>query len=118
MADPLTVYFAGEKQGGTLCLVLGVVAVAFSIWVWRTHASFRAMAWPLVLVGVAQFGIGLVLLARTGKQTETLQVDLVRDPAARAKETARMDRVNANFKIVEILEGAFNVRISGQHQPL
>jgi hypothetical protein len=82
-------------------------AVAFSIWVWRAHASFRAMAWPLVPVGVVQFGIGLVLLARTGRQIETLLVDLARDPAAaRAKEMARMDRVNASFKIVEILEAA------------
>jgi Na+/H+ antiporter NhaC len=105
MSDPLTVYFAGEKQGGALCLALAAVSVAFSIWVWRSHASFRAMAWPLVLVALAQLGVGAVLLARTGKQVETLQADLTRNPVgARAKELARMDRVNANFKIVEILE--------------
>ena len=105
MSDPIAVYFAGEKQGGALCLALGAVAIALAIWVWRAHPPFRAMAVPLVLIAVVQLGIGAALVARTGKQVATLRADLARDPmAARAGEVARMERVNANFKRIKVLE--------------
>ena len=105
MSDPLAVYFAGEKQAGALCLAFGAAALAFSVWVWRAHAPFRAMAVPVALIGMLQLGIGVGLLARTDKQVATLRADLASEPAgARAKELARMDRVNAKFRIVKILE--------------
>jgi hypothetical protein len=105
MNDPLTVYFTGEKQAGALCLALGVVALAFSIWVWRSHAPFRAMAVPVVLISLVQLGIGGTLVARTERQVGTLKADLAREPAAaRAQELTRMDRVNASFTAFKILE--------------
>ena len=110
MSDPLTDYFAGEKQAAVLCLVLGALALAFSGWLWREHGPFRAMAAPLVLVGLVQLGIGVGLLARTDKQVAALRAALQREPAAaRAAELGRMDRVNANFRMVEIVEAVLIV---------
>jgi hypothetical protein len=88
---------------------LGATAVAISVWVWRAHPAFRAMAVSL-LVSVVQLGIGVGLLARTDKQIATLRADLAREPAAaRATELTRMERVNRSFKWVEALEAVLIV---------
>src|SRR5687767_11878729 len=103
--DPLLRYFTAEKQGGTLCLALGVVALGLSIWLWRGGGPFRAMAIPLTLVALFQVGVGVGLLARTDRQVARQSAGLASEPAAtKAAELARMDRVNASFKVIEVVE--------------
>lgn len=103
--DPLLHYFTGEKAGALVCLSLGVVAILFSIWVWRSHATFRVMAIPIGLVGLIQLAIGAGLWARTDKQVTTLQAGLTAAPvAARQTELSRMERVNASFRVIEAIE--------------
>jgi hypothetical protein len=107
MGDPIEVYFTGEKQGAAACLALGAVALGFSLWAWRSDGAFRAVAIPVVLIGLLQLGIGVGLFLRTDKQVATLRADLLAQPAdARAKELARMDRVNASFTVIEYVEAA------------
>jgi hypothetical protein len=105
MNDPIAVYFAGEKHGALWCFGLGVAAAAFAVWVWRTQPQFRMMTIPVGLVALIQLGIGVGLYARTDKQVAHLRADLAEDHAvARSKELNRMERVNASFTMVEIVE--------------
>jgi hypothetical protein len=102
---PLQQYFDAEKQGALWCLALGAVAVGLTIWLWRAHGPFRAMAIPLALIGLVQLGIGVGLLARTDGQVATLKRELTASPGpAKAKELGRMENVNRSFTIIEIAE--------------
>jgi hypothetical protein len=98
-------YFQAEKQAGALCLALGVVALAVSIAVWRSGWVFRAIVFPLGLVGVLQVGIGATLLLRTDRQVAGLARAFEESPEEAARiELARMARVNASFRLIEIFE--------------
>jgi hypothetical protein len=103
--EPLLRYFQSEKQGGALALAIGVLALAASVAVWRSGWVFRAIVFPLGLVGVIQAGVGVALLLRTDRQVATLTRDLRDDPpAAAAKELARIERVNVTFRWLEVAE--------------
>jgi hypothetical protein len=103
--EPLERYFAAEKEGALWLLALGVIAVGMTIWLVRAHGPFRAMAVPLALIGLGQLGIGVGLLARTDGQVAALTTGLRAEPeTARERELGRMERVNANFTGVEIVE--------------
>jgi hypothetical protein len=105
--DPLLHYFAGEKAGAAVCLALGIGAVLFAFWVFRSHAAFRAMAIPVGLIGLAQLALGAGLWVRTDPQVASLQAGLTDQPqSARQSELARMERVNANFRVIEAVEAA------------
>lgn len=108
--EPLLHYFTGEKAGAVVCIVLGIVAVLFATWAWRSHAAFRAMAIPIGFVGLAQLALGVGLWARTDKQVASLQAGLTVEPvAARQTELLRMERVNASFRVVEAIEAVLIV---------
>jgi hypothetical protein len=105
--DPLASYFDGEKQGALWCVGLGCAAAMLAAWLWRAHHPFRAMAAPLALIALAQLALGAGLWARTDGQVAELRAGLVAEPGpARERELGRMERVNANFKWIEIVEAA------------
>lgn len=64
----LMVYFAAEKQAAVLIGCLGVVAGIFAAYLWLSANSFKAMAWPLIVIGLAQIAIGVGLFIRTDPQ--------------------------------------------------
>ena len=102
---PLFQYFRAEKNAGLFCLALGVCALLFSGWLWRAGEAFRAMAFPVALVALLQIAIGGVLALRTDRQVSKLVTGLENRPAqAKAEEIARMSRVNASFRLVEVAE--------------
>ena len=103
--DPLFRYFEGEKHAGALALALGLVAVAGAVWLWRDAGPYKAMLYPLALVGVIELGVGVGLLVRTGPQVAALTAELERTPeAAVAKERARIVRVNERFELIKAAE--------------
>lgn len=98
-------YFAAEKQGAALIGVLGVASVGFAAYLWRTGDAWRAMAWPLVVIGVGQIAIGMGLWLRTDPQVARLQGGLQSTPQVTVEaESARMDRVKRSFRIVMAVE--------------
>jgi hypothetical protein len=110
MNDPIALYFTGEKNAGVLCVVLAVLSVALTLWVWRVHPPLRAIAAPLLLIGLIQLAIGLTLASQTRLQVASLRHDLASQPeTARAQELARMDRVNRNFTRIKIVEAVLIV---------
>jgi hypothetical protein len=69
------------------------------------RSPFRAMAWPLVAVGLIQLVVGGTIFLRTPGQRERLVRQLGASPAAyRSDETARMTRVQRRFVIYKRIE--------------
>lgn len=103
--DPLHHYFAGERSAGVLLAALGVAALAFAWWLRADGGPFRAMLYPLAVVGLLQLAVGVGLAVKTGPQVATLERAFADDgAAARAAERARMDGVQRNFVVIEVVE--------------
>lgn len=101
----LTEYFAAERQGGLLLVAMALAGFGFAFFLWIARSSFVAMAWPLVTFGVLQIAIGLTVALRTPGQVATLEQGMANARAATvASETARMQKVNANFRIFKGIE--------------
>jgi len=105
MRDQLLTYFAGEKLGGIVAALLGVVALAVAIALVASRSSYRGMAVPLGLIALLELGVGIGVWARTEKQVATLLGELERAPAEMARaELVRMHTVMRNFRIIKIVE--------------
>lgn len=106
----LAEYFAAERQGGFLLVALAFAGFGFAAFLWVTRSAFRAMAWPLVVLGVFQVVVGLAVALRTPGQAESLEQGLRTSPAATVSaETQRMRTINRNFRIIKVAEVAFIV---------
>jgi hypothetical protein len=103
----LTEYFAAERQGGFLLVAMALAGFGFAVFLWIARSSFVAMAWPLVVFGVLQIAIGLTVALRTPGQVAALEQGMAATPAATiAAETARIQKVNANFRVFKGIEVA------------
>jgi hypothetical protein len=117
--EGLVAYFVAEKRGAFLLLGMVLAALVVSAALVTTGSVYRAAAWPLVLVAVAELGIAVVLLQRTDKQTAELLDHLSRSPLDMARyELERMARVRRTFVIAltgeaVVLLGGCAVVISG-----
>lgn len=101
----LLAYFTAEKHGALLIGALGVVSASLAAYLWFTHSPFRAMAWPLIIIGAGQLALGAGLLLRTDPQVARLQEGLRSTPEVTVEaELARMRKVNRSFKVVEAIE--------------
>jgi hypothetical protein len=104
----LIVYFTAEKQAAVVIGILGVISCVFAAYLWFSKSSFKAMAWPLVIIGAAQLAIGIGLFIRTDPQINRLQEGLQTNPKGTvAPELSRMEKVNRSFKIIEMIEVLF-----------
>jgi hypothetical protein len=98
-------YFTAEKQGAVVIGGVGIVSVLFAAYLWLTGSVFRAMAWPLIVIGAGQLAIGVGLWIRTDPQVTRLQEGLRSSPQVTVdSELTRMARVNRSFKIVVAVE--------------
>jgi hypothetical protein len=101
----LAEYFTAERQGGLVLVLLALVGFGFAGFLWLTRSAFMAMAWPLVVLGVFQLGVGLTVALRTPGQVAALGRGLDTAPAATATaEIQRMTTINRNFRIVKVVE--------------
>ena len=96
MQNQLLSYFAEEKAESALFVLMGVVALGASVWLWRTGSSYRGMMWPLGLIALIQLGVGGAVYLRTDGQVAALTAQLASAPAAyQVAEVARMDPLQA-----------------------
>lgn len=101
----LIFYFTAEKQGAILIAGIGLISCIFAAYLWLSASSFRAMAWPLIIIGAGQIAIGAGLLIRTDPQVARLQEGLRANPQVTVEsELARMAKVNRSFKVIEATE--------------
>jgi hypothetical protein len=108
-------YFAAEKQESLLFIVVGLIAIGVSAWLWTGEHRLRSMAFPLVAVAAIQIAVGAGVYLRTEAQVEQLSTQYKRNPAVyRAAETERMRTVMDKFstyKIIEIALIAFGIAL-------
>lgn len=110
MQEQMVRYFAEEKAESWLFVLVGVAAIALSVWLVRTGSAYRGMAWPLVAVGLIQIAVGGAVLLRTDGQVAGLLAELARSPeAVRAAEVPRMEVVMRNFQLYKVIEIALLV---------
>ena len=101
----LVVYFTAEKQAAALIFGLGIISAILAAYLWLTGSVFKAMAWPLIVIGAGQIAVGAGLLLRTDPQFARLQDGLRSSPKATVEsELGRMAKVNRSFKIIEAIE--------------
>ena len=105
MVNELNNYFVAEKQESVIFVVVGLLAIGLSLWLWLNGHRLKSMAYPLVVVALMQIVVGSTVYLRTDSQMSTLSAQLQVNPAAlKAEETARMETVMKNFSIYKTIE--------------
>ena len=98
-------YFSAEKQESIIFMTVGLVAIAFSIWIWMNDHRLKSMAYPLVIIGLMQLVVGCTVYLRTDLQASTLTTQLQENPESfRRDEISRMQTVMKNFSIYKMIE--------------
>jgi MFS family permease len=105
MDDELRRYFARERAGSLAILLIAAAGGALAAWLVAVGSPYRAMAWPLALIGIVQLAVGATIFLRTPRQAARLAECLRSSPAAyRAEESARMRRVQRSFVFYKRVE--------------
>jgi hypothetical protein len=105
MMNNMSDYFVAEKQESVIFVVVGLLAIGFSLWLWMHGHRLKSMAYPLVVIALMQIVVGSTVYLRTDSQVSTLSAQLQVNPAAlKAEETARMETVMKNFSIYKSIE--------------
>lgn len=105
MTSQLVTYFTAEKQEALLFMLVGIAAIAVSLWLWKTGNDYRAMGFPLVAIAAIQIVVGASVYFRTDSQLASLEQQYQASPAEMAQaEIPRMDTVIKNFKTYKVIE--------------
>jgi hypothetical protein len=105
MQEQMVRYFSEEKSESWLFILVGLAAVAVSVWLLRTGSSYRGMAYPLIAVGLIQLVVGGTVAFRTEGQVAALTAQLASSPAAfQSAEVPRMEAVMRNFQLYKVIE--------------
>jgi hypothetical protein len=105
MMNDMSSYFVAEKQESIIFVVVGLLAIGLSLWLWMNGHRLKSMAYPLVIVALMQIAVGGTVFLRTDRQVSTLSAQLQVNPVAlKAEETTRMQTVMKNFSVYKIIE--------------
>lgn len=105
MKEALVTYFAAEKRGAMILVLMGVLALGVAAAVTLTRSNYRSMAIPLALLALVELAIGIGVYARTDGQVAGLLTTLGTSPVEAARgEITRMNGVMRAFAVVEIVE--------------
>lgn len=105
MMNAMSNYFVAEKQESVIFVVVGLLAIGFSLWLWMNGHRLKSMAYPLVVIALMQIVVGRTVYLRTDSQVSTLTAQLQVNPAAlKAEETTRMETVMKNFSVYKSIE--------------
>jgi len=63
--------FSAEKQESVLFVVVAILAVAASVWLWRRGARYRAMAYPMAAIALIQLTVGCSVWERTDRKWQS-----------------------------------------------
>lgn len=101
----LTDYFTAEKHGAFLLVAIAAAGFGLAAYLWFSRSAFLAMAWPLLVIGILALVVGLGVGLRTPSQVAALAQGLQSAKAETvAAEIRRMDRVNASFRVIKVIE--------------
>ena len=103
--QPMLAYFAAEKQGAMLLLVVGAISVCAATSLFFSRGPYMGAAVPFVALGLLAVGIGAAVWARTDHQVAWLTDKVKESPAAAAHlEVPRMQRVRRSFLTAQMFE--------------
>jgi hypothetical protein len=98
-------YFSEELKESWVFVLVGLLAVAVGVWLWKSQSAFKHALWPLAAVAVIQVVAGGTIVLRTPAQTAALEAQLAADPPAfKAAETGRVLRVMDAFRFYKLAE--------------
>lgn len=107
MLPHILMYFRAEKTAGFYLLLIAVVAIAVSAWLWWSKSRIRGMALPLALIAIIELGVGGTVYLRTDRQIDSLTEQYYSNPVAyKSTEIARMGMVMTSFQIYKMVEMA------------
>jgi hypothetical protein len=105
MLKEISMYLTAEKQESLLFVLVGVLAIGVSVWLWINGHRLKSMAFPLIAVALIQIVVGGSVYLRTDNQIATLSQQLISTPVIfKAEETKRMEVVMQNFKLYKVIE--------------
>jgi len=105
MHAAIVTYFTAEKRESLLFMAVGFVAIAASVFLWRTGSPWRGMAWPLIAIALIQIVVGSTVYFRTDAQVLGLHTQLAADPEGYVKaELPRMEKVRRSFALYKAVE--------------
>jgi len=105
MEQHLIPYFTAEKQEALLFMLVGLVALAVSAWLFKAGGSYKGMLYPLAAVALIQIIVGSTVYFRTDAQVAALKAQYQSAPAVfQAEETQRMQVVVKNFVLYRWIE--------------
>ena len=98
-------YFAAEKNEAALFMLIGVAAIALSIYLCISGNAYRTIAFPLVAIALIQLVVGGSVFFRTDGQVDALTQEYEASVAAYTEaEIERMEPVMNNFQIYKSIE--------------
>ncbi len=105
MSESLLNYFTAEKNESLLFILIGIAAIAFSLYLWKTGNQYKGMAYPLVAIALIQIVVGGTVYFRTDDQVRILTEQMNSAPVDfRTEELAKMKKVNDSFKLYKAIE--------------
>ena len=110
MYDALTLYFNEEKTESIWFVIIGVLSIALSVWLFFKFKDgfYRGLIIPLILISLVQIAVGSTVYLRSDKQIEDTISRIEHDKqSAKSDELTRMDEVMKNFTIYKWIEILF-----------
>jgi len=96
----MTTYFIDEKWESALFVAVGAIMIVFAFVLWRSGSVYKAAGIPLVLIAFIQIAVGAAVYQRTDDQLSGLYKQAGEQAAQfQQEEGARMDKVQASFKL-------------------
>lgn len=100
-------YFIAEKNAGMLFLILGIAAVLIAVifFIFLKSPIYKGAAWPLIILGALQLGIGYTIYARSDKQRiDTVYAYDMNPGKLKTEEFPRMEKAIKGITIFLALE--------------
>lgn len=101
MNEAIAAYFGGEKNGGLVLALVGAAMLITAIVFFPAKLELRAFAITVGVWSLLQLGIGVGLFLKTESQVAALLAQ--EKPAMVATETPRMEKVQRNFVVLEVV---------------
>lgn len=105
--NPIIKYFNGERAESYLFLVLGIVGLVISSYLFFLKASsyWKGFAIPFILVSVLEIIVGISLIYRSPKDIIRVENYIKNDQVKiKSDEIPRMERVMKNFVVYRYVE--------------
>jgi len=105
--NPVIKYFNGEKAESYIFILIGVIAIAMSLYfILALKSSFwKGVAIPFIIVALLEFIVGYTILTRSLQDITRVETYIQKDPQSiKTLEIPRMEKVMSNFLIFRYTE--------------